>query len=70
MFGYGVDAGHVTAVPYRAREQVPHATRPVVIAEVLYRVPLIRAVHLARDGREWTAVRATVRTVLAPQLHR
>lgn len=66
MFGYGVDAVHVTAVAHRASEQAPSATRPVVVSEFLDRVPLIRAVDLARDGRVLTAARAAIRTVLTP----
>lgn len=49
VVGYGVHAGHVPAVLHRAREQVPHATRPVVIAEFLDRVPPIGAVDLSQN---------------------
>lgn len=71
MVGYGVDAGHETAAPHRAREQVPRATRQVVVAKFLDRVPPVRAVgRSSRSGRDRTSACADViGPVLAPKLH-
>lgn len=70
MVGYGLDAGHETTALHRARERVPRATRQVVIAKFLDRVPPVRAVdRSSRSGRDRTSASVdVVGPVLAPKL--